>query len=69
MNIILFKDLAEKVQTQLYEPTSLIHVLFIITPHLGISLNTMVSDNDTMFFEHPLKNLVATCLILRVVFH
>ena len=44
MNIILFEDLAKKVQTQLYEPTSLIHVLFIITPHLGFNFDTLVSD-------------------------
>ena len=45
MNIILFEDLAQTVQTQLHEPTSLIHVVFIITPPLGFNYKTMVSDN------------------------
>ena len=45
MNIILFEDLAQKVQTQLHEPTSLIHVVFIITAPLGFNYDTVVSDN------------------------
>ena len=45
VNIILFEDLAQEVQTQLYEPTSLIHVVFIITPRLGFNYDTLVSDN------------------------
>ena len=45
MNIILFEDLAQKLQTQLYEPTSLIHVLFIITAPLGFNYDTLVSNN------------------------
>ena len=45
VNIILFEDLAKKLEAQLYEPTSLIHVLFMIKPPLRSYLDTLVSDH------------------------
>ena len=44
VNIILFEDLAKKLEAQLYEPTSLIHVLLIIKPSLRFNYDTLVND-------------------------
>ena len=57
VNIILFEDLAQKLQTTLYTPNNLIRTLFIMTPASRINVNTSVSVHIMASLKHSLKNI------------
>ena len=57
VNIILFEDLAQKLQTTLHTPNNLIHTLFIMTSSSRINVNTSVSVHIIASLIHSFENI------------